>query len=218
MAVHRRGDPVGVAVASDVPHRLPRSGVDAAGSRRGGRSHDDFPLDPECPGNNQAFQFRRRRSQAQEALPELHHLQIVVLQVRHDLVGEGAVIADFADVEAGGEGEDLMFDEREIRGVSRRGGQQPLCAPDVVSHPVPPGAAEDGCPPPGPRTASAPPSVCRSAMRRIFGGREQQREGGQIVDPRQIQPTETGPPGTGRVRRRSNPDTLPAYRAAALRS
>jgi hypothetical protein len=37
---------VGGAVASDGPHRLARSGVDAAGSRRGGRSHDDFPLDP----------------------------------------------------------------------------------------------------------------------------------------------------------------------------
>jgi glyoxylate carboligase len=45
-AIHRRGDPVGRSVVSDVSHQLPRSRTDAPRPRRRGRPHNDLPLDP----------------------------------------------------------------------------------------------------------------------------------------------------------------------------
>ena len=40
-AIHRRGDPVGRSLVSDVSHQLPRSRTDAPRSRRRGRPHND---------------------------------------------------------------------------------------------------------------------------------------------------------------------------------
>src|SRR6202140_4320770 len=43
-AIHRRGDPVGRSLVSDVSHQLPRSRTDAPRPRRRGRPHNDLPL------------------------------------------------------------------------------------------------------------------------------------------------------------------------------
>src|SRR5690349_16910956 len=91
---------------------------------------------PERARDDQPLQLRCGCRETQEALANLHQLEVLILQVGHDLAGERPVIADLLDSESGREFADIPLDKPEIGGVSWRGCQEALVPPDVVRHPV----------------------------------------------------------------------------------
>src|ERR1700730_17190778 len=86
----------------------------------------------QLPANQKAQEFRGGRPHAEKALAELDQRQPFVLEVAHDLAGEGPVVSQLRDHEARGKRQNLRLDEFEIRGVALGRYQQTLVAPDRV--------------------------------------------------------------------------------------
>ena len=104
-----------------------------------------------------------------------------------DLAREGAIIGQLTQIEAAGEVDDLRLDEGEVGGVAGGGHQEPLVAPDIVRHPVTPGAAPDILLR-HPEARQHDPLLCQAPERRSPRRRKQQEEGREVVDPGEAKP------------------------------
>ena len=102
-----------------------------------------------------------------------------------DFAGKGAVIGELTQIVAGSQIDDFLFDECKIGSIAGCGGQKSLVAPDVIGDTVPANAAHNvilG----NPEAAQHDPFVGEMTKLIVERGREQQHEGGKVVDPGKV--------------------------------